>query len=303
MRRRRFWLMFGFVIFLLHNQARAADPRLMDVHFIDVGQADSILIQTPQGKNLLVDAGDEGSGKGLADYMHSHGVVVLDAVIATHPHHDHIGGMSAIMKQFQVKAFYMPDLTHSTRAFRRLYEAVRREGIMIFQAKAGDKIDVEPGIKIRIVAPLKGGYDSLNEYSYVLKLVDRKNSFLFMADAGEQSETDLLEKRVNVRADIIKIGHHGANTGTTLPFLKKVNPDAAVISVGKGNRYGYPDKAVIQRLRYLKIPTYRTDLLGTIVAHSDGQRVSFTYGLENDHRSGRQKKAVIEPSANGHNKG
>jgi beta-lactamase superfamily II metal-dependent hydrolase len=272
-----------FILCLLiispHLTAEAKD-KTMDVHFIDVGQADSILIQTPRGKNLLIDAGDEQSSKELVEYLKVRNIKTLDALIATHPHHDHIGGMSRIMNEFTVKAFYMPDLNHYTNAFRDLHKAVSKKGIMIFKAKAGDKIEVESGIKIKIIAPLRGHYDSLNDYSYVMKLIYKQTSFLLMADAGEQSETALLDRGVNVKADIIKIGHHGANTGTTLPFLKEVDPEAAVISVGNRNPYGYPSKVVINRLRYLKIPTYRTDLLGTIVAHSDGHYVSFTYGNE-----------------------
>jgi competence protein ComEC len=257
-----------------------AESQLMDVHFIDVGQADSILIHTPKNKNILIDAGNENSSKELVKYLKERKIDTLDALIATHPHHDHIGGMSEIMENFQVKAFYMPDLNHYTNAFRSLYDAVRKEGIMVFKAKAGDKIDVEPGIQIKIIAPLPGHYDALNDYSYVLKLVYKNTSFLLMADAGEQSETALLDKKVNVKADIIKIGHHGANSGTTLPFLKEVDPEAAVISTANRDPYGFPSKAVIKRLKYLKIPTYRTDLLGTIVAHSDGRYISFTYGTE-----------------------
>ncbi|MFC4619017.1 ComEC/Rec2 family competence protein [Camelliibacillus cellulosilyticus] len=265
------------ILMVIPEVSVKAEAGIMDMHFIDVGQADSILIHTPQGKNILIDAGNVQSSAKLANYLHDQHVATFDAVFATHPHHDHIGGMSRIMKEFQVNAFYMPDLTHSTHAFRALYQAVKKEGIMVFKAKAGDKVEVEPGIMIKIIGPLKGRYDSLNDYSYVLKVIYKGNSFLLMADAGEQSETALLEKKVNVKADVIKIGHHGADSGTTLPFLKTVNPEAAIISAGKHSRY-LPSKAVINRLRYLKIPTYRTDLLGTIVAHTDGTHIAFTYG-------------------------
>lgn len=249
----------------------------MKVHFINVGQADSILIQTPQQKNILIDGGDKPSGPKLVQYLKAHGVTTLDALIVTHPHHDHIGSIPDVMYNFKVKAFYMPNLKINTKAYKRLEKALKEEEIMVFKAKAGDKIEVEPKIWIKIIAPLKGRYDQMNDYSYVLKLVHGENTFLLMADAGEQSETSLLSKDVDVKADIIKIGHHGADTGSTLPFLKKVDPDAAIISVGKHNRYGFPTRAVINRLKYLKIPTYRTDLLGTIVAVSDGHRVLFTY--------------------------
>lgn len=278
-RKRLIAIFLCIIIFCPHGLVKA-ESEMMDVHFINVGQADSILIHTPKNKYILIDAGDEKSSIELVKYLKEREISTLDALIATHPHHDHIGGMSRIMENFQVKAFYMPDLNHYTNVFRLLYDAVRKQGIMVFKAKAGDKIDVEPGIKINIIAPLRGNYDSLNDYSYVMKLIYKNTSFLLMADAGEQSETALLERGVDIKADIIKIGHHGANTGTTLPFLKKVDPEAAVISTGNRHRFGFPSNAVIKRLKYLKIPTYRTDLLGTIIAHSDGHYTSFSYGTE-----------------------
>lgn len=265
------------ILFFTPLRLVSAKEQPMRVHFIDVGQADCILIQTPQQKNILIDAGDMRSGSKIVQYLKSHGVMTLDALIATHPHHDHIGSMPDIIYNFKVKAFYMPNLTNNTRSYKLLRQAIKDEKIMVFNAKAGNKIEVEPNISINIVGPLKGRYDSMNDYSYVLKLVYKKNSFLLMADAGEQSETELLSRGMNVKANIIKIGHHGADTGSTLPFLKKVNPDAAVISVGRHNPWGYPKRAVINRLKYLKVPTYRTDRLGSIVATSDGRSIHFTY--------------------------
>ncbi|GGH84483.1 beta-lactamase superfamily II metal-dependent hydrolase [Pullulanibacillus pueri] len=287
---KKFILVLLCLFFVIPPQTtEAEEPKELQIHFIDVGQADSILIRTPQGKNILIDAGGKKSAVKLMNYLRAFGITTFDAVIATHPHHDHIGGMSAILENFTVKAFYMPDISHYTHAFNDLYTTVKKEGIMIFKAKAGNKIDVEPGVKINIIAPLKGNYDHLNDYSYVLKVIHNENSFLLMADAGEQSETELLEKKVNVKADVIKIGHHGADTSSTLPFLKKVNPDTAVISTGNRIKQGYPSKAVINRLHYLKIPTYRSDLLGTIVAHSDGHNITFTYGKsEQEHQEEKE---------------
>ncbi|GGE43753.1 metallo beta-lactamase superfamily lipoprotein [Pullulanibacillus camelliae] len=267
------------------SPAKAFEPsdqqNELHVHFIDVGQADCILIQTPQHKNILIDSGSAKTQKKVIRYFHALNIEGFDAIIATHPHHDHIGAMAAIMENFHVKAFYMPDVTHYTRAFKALHHSVKKQGVMVFKAKAGNKIDVEPGVAINIIAPLKGNYDNLNDYSFVLKLVHEKNTFLFMADAGEQSETELLEKDINVKADVIKIGHHGGVSSTTLPFLKRVNPEAAVITSAQRSMFGFPSHAVIQRLRYLRIPTYRTDIHGTIIAHSDGQRIIFSFGGPN----------------------
>lgn len=268
----RMLLLFMLLCLMLPNAAVAAGSSKVKVHFIDVGQADSILIQS-EHKNLLIDTGDENSGEQIVNYLQANDVDVLDALVITHPHHDHIGGVTDVLEQIKVQSFYMPPLKNKTKTFNRLKQVIDEKKIMVFQAKAGDKINIEKGVTMKIIAPLKGKYDKMNDYSYVMKLIHGKNDFLFMADAGEQSETQLLTKNVDIRADVIKVGHHGANTGTTLPFLKAVNPDYAVISVGRNNRYGFPTKAVIKRLKYLKIPTYRTDLMGTIVAVSDGQSI------------------------------
>ncbi len=213
----------------------------------------------------------------MEKYLKEHGVETLDAIIATHPHHDHIGALPELVKHFKVKAFYMPNVSHSTETYASLRKALKKQAIMIFMAKSGDKIAVEPNVVLKFIGPIHGHYDSLNDESYVIKCLYKQNSFLLMADAGEQSETQLLSHHVDVQADVIKIGHHGADTGSTLPFLKEVNPDAAIISVAKRDRYGFPSKAVISRLKYLKIPVYRTDRLGTIVAVSDGTHIAFTY--------------------------
>lgn len=248
------------------------------VHFINVGQADCILIQTPQHKNILIDSGSAKTQKRALAYFHALNIESFDAVIATHPHHDHIGAMAAIMGNFYVKAFYMPDVYHYTRAFKALYDSAKRRGVMVFKAKAGSKIDVEPDVKMAIIAPLQEHHAHLNDDSFVLRLLHNKNSFLFMSDAGKQSEAELLENKSDVKADVIKIGHHGGASSTTLPFLKKVNPEAAVITSGHRSIVGYPSQSVIKRLRYLRVPIYRTDVHGTIVADSDGSRITFSFG-------------------------
>ena len=274
----------------------------LQIHFIDVGQADCILIQTPQHKHILIDSGSAKTQKQVLAYFRALDIESFDAVIATHPHHDHIGAMAAILGNFYVKAFYMPDVYHYTHAFKALYGAAKRQGVMVFKAKSGNEIDVEPDVKMAIIAPLQEHHAHLNDDSLVLKLIYKKNAFLFMSDAGKQSETELLEKKSDVKADVIKIGHHGGASSTTLPFLKKVNPEAAVMTSGHRSILGYPSYSVIKRLRYLRVPIYRTDSCGTIVARSDGDRIMFSFSgfkMSAHVPMKASKKRINEKSLNG----
>lgn len=264
-----------FFIFFQTVTAYAKENRMW-LHFIDVGQGDSILIQTPNHKNILIDAGPKRTEDKVTAYLKRQHVEQLDALIVTHPHHDHIGGVPRILQNIKVKAFYMPHLSKKTAAFTQMMKALKQKNVMIFYANAGNKIDVEKNIWIDIIGPLSAKYHTVNDYSYVLRVVHGANRFLLMGDSGERSETELLKKHVDVEANVIKIAHHGANTGTTLPFLEKVDPEAAIITTGRRNQHNYPSDAVISRLVYLKIPTYRTDRMGTIIVESDGETIHFT---------------------------
>lgn len=245
---------------------------IMKVHFIDVGQADSILIQAEE-TSVLVDAGNNADGDLVVNYLKSQGVAKLAAVVATHPHEDHIGGMDTVLNSFIVEKFYMPNASSTSKTFEDMILAANASGAKKIQAKAGIVLDV-PGITGTFLGPVGSSYDDLNNYSAVLKIIHGNISFLLTGDAEDISEGQML-KNGNLQATLLKIGHHGSDSSTTPEFLKAVSPKYAVISVGKGNTYGHPTDVVLSRLATAGVEVFRTDQSGTIVATSDGSTITF----------------------------
>ena len=246
----------------------------MQVHYIDVGQADSILIKASDGTAVLIDGGNNPDGPNVVNYLKSQQVKELAAVIATHPHEDHIGGLDTVIKSFPVKAVYMPNASTTTKTFEDFVTAVTASGAKRIQAKAGVTLDV-PGLTGQFLAPNGSGYEDLNNYSAVLRLTFGKITFLFTGDAGEISESEMLKSGQNVKADVLKVGHHGSSTSTSSAFLKAVSPKYAIISVGAGNDYGHPAASTLSKFSGSGVQVFRTDQDGTIVATCDGETVTF----------------------------
>ncbi|WP_338834030.1 ComE operon protein 3 [Moorella humiferrea] len=249
------------------------DGRELKVHFIDVGQADSILIQTPAGKAILIDGGNNDDGIKVVNYIKSHGVKELAAVVATHPHEDHIGGLDSVIKEIPVAAVYMPNAVTTTRTFEDFINAVKASGATRIRARGGVKMDI-PGLSVEFLAPNSNSYDELNNYSAVLKIAYGNTAFLFTGDAETVSEEEMLSAGYNLKADVLKVGHHGSASSTSAAFLKAVAPKYAVISVGKGNDYGHPDPRVLERLQRAGVKIYRTDEHGTVIIVSDGRNIT-----------------------------
>jgi len=248
-----------------------AGPKL-SVHFLDVGQADCILITAPNGRRMLVDAGNNGDAELILDYLRSHGVDTLDVLVGTHPHEDHIGGMDAVIANVAAGRIYMPKVSANTKTFYDVLQAVRDKGLKITTAKAGVSVDLDPALQIEILSPRRERYENLNDYSVVIRLVYDQVSFLLMGDLETSGETELLESRVELQSDVIKVGHHGSGTSTSGRFLKAVAPRYAVISVGTGNRYGHPDPEVLDCLEKA-CEVLRTDRDGHIIMETDGKNI------------------------------
>ena len=246
----------------------------LEVHFIDVGQGDAILVKSDE-EFMLIDAGKNVDGDLVVNYLKGQNVKKLKYVIGTHPHEDHIGGLDNVIDVFDVEKVIMPNVIHTTKTFEDVLDSIINKGLKITPAKSGDKYYLGES-EVLILAPNKVEYDNLNNYSVVTKLTHGNTSFIFTGDAEEISEKEMIEVyKDNLKSDILKVGHHGSTTSTSQEFLDAVRPKEAIISLGKDNTYGHPHKEIIDRLEANNIIIYRTDLEGTIIAKSDGNSIIF----------------------------
>ena len=246
------------------------DGEKLQIWFLDVGQADSILIQD-NDTYMLIDAGNNEDGEKLVSYFQSLGIESFQYVIGTHAHEDHIGGMNDIIDNFNIGTFYMPDAITTTATFESVLDSLEAKNIA-FQTPTVDST-FELGDTTIDVLYVGTDDTDLNNTSIVLKLTYGNTSVLFMGDAEKEVET-IIEKK-DISADVLKVGHHGSNTSSSKTFLEKVNPSYAIISVGTGNSYGHPSHTTIQNLENQNIQIYRTDENGTIIMTSDGTNITF----------------------------
>lgn len=243
------------------------------IDFIDVGQGDSILIR--QGQNaMLIDGGTSECRDELLNFLEEEKIKKFDYIIGTHTHEDHIGSLDDVVNEYDFDKIIFPKCTSTTETFENLVNAVNNKNKKFTTPKVGEKYELGEA-SFEILAPNDDNYSSANNYSIVIKLTFGENSFLFTGDAETLSENEMLEKGLNVKADVIKIGHHGSTTSSSKKFLDAVSAKYAVISVGKDNIYKLPTKTTMDKLKELELPVYRTDEQGTIECVSDGKNITF----------------------------
>jgi len=240
------------------------------IYFLDVGQADCILVQN-NGEYSLIDSGNYLDGKKLINYFHSLGIEHFKYVIGTHAHEDHIGGMSQIIDNFSIEHFYMPDVVVDIKSFSNILSSLQKKG-MEFETLEIDSSFTMADTKF-FVLWISNHEEDLNDTSIVLKVLYKKTSFLLTGDATSNVERQILDK--DLKSDVLKVGHHGSKYSSSANFLKKVSPKYAIISVLKDNEYGFPHQVVLDKLERLNVSVYRTDLDGTIIASSDGENIYF----------------------------
>lgn len=243
------------------------------VYFLDVGQADSILIRAGNN-NMLIDAGNNEDGALIVSYLKELGVEQLDYVVGTHPHEDHIGGMDDIINNFDIETYMMPDVLSTTKTFEEVLTDLSNNNLTYLVPKEGSSYDLgSADVKIIYVGE-EGG--DLNDASVVLKLTYGDNSFLFTGDATSNVEEELLESNANIKSDVLKVAHHGSDYSSTNEFIDAVNPEYAVISVGKNNSYNHPSLNTLEKFNKRGIKVYRTDEDNTIIFTSNGSDLTIT---------------------------
>lgn len=254
----------------IQTESAAEEPCAgqLTAHYIDVGQGDCEFIELPNNETMLIDAGDSGSGPEITAYIKNLGYDTINYLVATHPHADHIGGMSYVIKNLNIVHMYMPEKSTNTKTFENLLQTILDMNIKVEKTESGTVILNTENLKIDILAPDSEQYKNLNNYSAVIKMDYKNTSFLFMGDAEKEVEEKLPNKEI--QTDVLKVGHHGSDTSSTAAFLEKVSPKYAVISCGKNNRYGHPDSITLQNLESVGSVILRTDLDGTIIIRSDG---------------------------------
>ncbi len=255
------------------------DESTFEIHFIDVGQADSALVLC-DGKAMLIDGGNRADGNLIYSYLQARSITYLDYVVCTHADEDHVGGLASALTYADAGTIYSPVKEYSSDAFKNFASKVAARQKELIQPAAGTVFSLGSA-QITVVGPV-GTYSDNNNRSIVLRIVYGETSFLFTGDAERQAETDILASGATLKSTVLKVGHHGAETSTTYPFLREIDPDYAVISVGKNNTYGHPTEDALSRLRDADVKVFRTDMQGDIICKSDGKTVSFTVARNAD---------------------
>lgn len=250
----------------------------LEVHFIDVGQADAALVLCGDAA-MLIDGGNADDSSLIYSYLRDYGIDYLDYVIATHPHEDHIGGLPGALAYADVGKIFSPTVHSDNEFFIALSKAARECGAEIEVPKTGDSFSLGDA-NVEIVGPIKTDYEDINNISLVLRVVYGETAFLFTGDAERESEQDILASGRDISANVLKVGHHGSRDSSTYPFLSAVMPEYAVISVGKDNSYGHPTDAALSRLCDAGTEIFRTDEKGDIICISDGETVEILEGQE-----------------------
>jgi competence protein ComEC len=250
----------------------------LEVHYIDVGQGDSIFLACG-GKYMLIDAGNNDGDDRVVHYLQNLGIDELDLVVATHGDSDHIAEMDDVLNVIPAIDVWYPNYGHGTKTEERFLTAANNCGANLYRPELGSSYSLGEAT-VTVLGPVKD-YDSANDMSLVLLVQFGDNRFLFTGDMEniDGAENDLVAYWGDdaLKADVLKVGHHGSSTSTSYHFLRAVSPAYAVISVGEGNEYGHPKQEILNILGQAEVETYRTDEMGSIVATSDGEVITFRW--------------------------
>ena len=260
------------------------------MHFIDVGQALSVLVEC-DGQFMLYDGGNVDDGSLVVSYLQNQGVEQLEYVFCSHAHEDHVGGLAAALAYFPAYHVYSPVTEASTKCFKDFVKYTQQQNLQVEVPAVGTQWALGSAT-VTLLGPVTQ-YSETNNTSLVLRIDYGVTSFLLTGDMENTAETDLVNSGANLKADVLQVGHHGSSTSTSYLFLNAVLPEMGVISCGTGNKYGHPHEETLSILRDAKVDVYRTDLLGTITVSSDGQN----YTVATEHFATDAELNPTDPAA------
>lgn len=275
-----------FVSSELTNDNSTNDDANLKVHFIDVGQANCILIES-SNQYMLVDAGNNADEELIISYLNNLGIKRLEYVIGTHPHEDHIGSLDAVIRNYEIGKVILPEKEHTTKTFENVLDAIEEKNLKITKPKVGDKYEIGDASFV-IIAPNNDYGDELNNWSVGIKLTLEDTSFVMCGDAEKEAEEDILSNGIDLKADVLKLGHHGSRTSSSKDFVDAVDPSYIVITCGADNSYGHPHKETMKWLKKRGIPFFGTDKQGTIIATSDGDEITWNVEPSNSYEAGNR---------------
>lgn len=262
------------------------------VHFIDVGQADCILIESNK-HFMLVDAGNNDDADTIVSYLNEQGVKKLDYVIGTHPHEDHIGSLGTVINTYDIGTLIMTPKVDTTKTFEDVVTAIKNKGLNVNAPVVGKTYYIgDSTFTILSPDPNNDYGDEYNNWSVGIKLTNGSKSFVMYGDAGAEAEQDILKTDIDLRADVLKLGDHGSDTSATDSFLDTVQPKYAVISCGKDNEYGYPHQKTMDKMVSRNIEVFRTDEQGTIIASCDGNSITWNNNPSTSMAAGQQTEST-----------
>ena len=261
-----------------------------EMHFIDVGQALSVLVEC-DGQFMLYDGGNVDDGSLVVSYLQKQGVEELQYVFCSHAHEDHVGGLAAALAYFPTNHVYSPVTEASTKCFKDFVKYTQQQGLQVEVPTVGTTWALGSAT-VTMLGPV-AQYNDTNDTSIVLRIDYGSTSFLLTGDMEKNAEADLVASGANLKADVLQVGHHGSSTSTGYVFLNTVLPEMAVISCGVNNKYGHPHEETLSILRDAGVDVYRTDLLGTITVSSDGQN----YTVATEHFATDAELNPTDPAA------
>lgn len=270
----------------------------MTVRFLDVGQGNSVLVES-EGRYMLIDGGDYDYSSYVVAYLKNQGVESLDYMVVSHYDSDHLSGCVGALRAFEVDTVICPDYEGDTKTYYTFVDDLEKYQVETIHPEVGDVYQFG-GAEFTIVCPEVCDYSDENDNSVGIRLQFGQNSFLICGDAGEESEEDMLESGVYLQSDVYMAGHHGSSGSSTYDFLQAVQPEVVVVSCGYDNSYGHPAKATMNRLKNTGADIYRTDLQGELIAVCNGETITWNVEASNDFRCGEDVVAdgpVNKPTA------